>query len=79
VLFQVDDTERSGGAAGGPSVTVNAVTSTPQTVNLAWSTVGGQPLGATDAARVAILIWGFGIQPSTRCMANVQINNFTFY
>jgi hypothetical protein len=79
VLFQVDDTERSGGGNGGPATTVNAVTGTPQTVKLAWSTTGGQPTGPTDGARVAILIWGFSIQPSTTCMANVTIGDLTFY
>jgi hypothetical protein len=79
VLFQVDDTERSGGANGGPSITIDSVSSVAQTVSLAWSTKGGQPPAPTDATRVAILIWGFGIQPSTRCMANIQINNLTFY
>jgi hypothetical protein len=79
VLFQVDDTERSGGSSGGPSVTIGSVTSVPATVKLAWSTAGGQPAGPVDAARIAILIWGFGIPASSSCMANIQVSNLTFY
>jgi len=79
VLFQVDDTERSGGGNGGPAVTVGAVSGTPQTVMLPWTTSGGQPGGPIDGSRVAILIWGFSIAPSATCMANVTIGDLTFY
>jgi hypothetical protein len=79
LLFQVDDTERSTGGNGGPSVSVNSVATTGQAISLPWSVTGGQPPGATDATRIAILIWGFSIPAGSPCMADIDVTNLTFY
>ena len=79
LLFQVDDTERSGGGNGGPSLSVDSVPTTGQSISLPWSMIGGQPNGVTDAARIAILIWGFSIPPGANCVSAVDITDLTFY
>jgi hypothetical protein len=79
-VFQVDDSERSGGGTAGPGISIsNLSTTTPQTVQVPFSTSGGTPAGPIDAQHVSVLVWGVSIAPGATCSIQFSIGNLTFY